>query len=191
MSAGPPTASGHNQNLIANMHLVAAVGDYKVKTATNVRAHRFVKNDTTDKEVQCTTTGNVPLGIVVERVKDSEILTASDYTAADWLKIERGHGTCRKVVLQSGSSAVAPGDELTTGTGGTLKKRASLSAPSLRRHRRHVVLGATRHDDGRRHPPPTPRRVRRRDRRPIQRGHRVRRLPRHEHPPRRPHDHHA
>lgn len=128
MSLGPPTAANHNRNLIANTHLVAHVGNLKVKTATGVRAHRFVKRDTTDKEIQVTTTGDVPLGIVTHRIIDDDIATAADYAAADVLKVERGAGTCRKVVLLSGSAAVVPGDELTTATGGKLKKRSALSA---------------------------------------------------------------
>lgn len=129
MALGPPTAAGANRNLIGNAHLNAPVGDFKVKTASNVRAHRLVAFDTTAKEIKTAPAGAaaLPLGWVTMRVKDGAVLTDADYAVNDVVKVERGPGTIRQAVLLTGTTAVNPGDPLTTAGNGKLKKAVAIS----------------------------------------------------------------
>jgi hypothetical protein len=74
------------------------------------------------------TAGNIPLGWVTQRIKDGDNTNDADYAVADVLKVVRGAGAIIAAVLENGSSAVVPGDALTTGANGTLKKATALSA---------------------------------------------------------------
>lgn len=120
MSLGPPTALNQNSNLLANPHLARKVGDFKVKTAANVRTHRLVTFDTTDDEIKVCGDAGIAIGWVQYRVKDSEHLTAADFAVGDILKVEKG--ATRVALYASGSAAVVPGELVCPAAAGMVRK---------------------------------------------------------------------
>lgn len=124
MALGPALAVDHNARgqPVAGKHLVVSKGDYKVKTATNVRTGRLVIRDTTDKEIQVAgeAAANV-IGVATYRIKDGEMLTASDFAATDVLKVEGGPGSVWPLELAV-SMTIVKGDLICAAAAGRVRK---------------------------------------------------------------------
>lgn len=129
MGLGPVTAGDQNTTVLANAHLVAHKGDYKVKTAANVRSGRLVVRDTTDKEIKAAIAGDDPMGWVDYRVKDAVRDRAADFAAEDVLHIIGGHGVIVQARLASGENVTAGGLAVAAAAG-EVKAAATLQVAS-------------------------------------------------------------
>lgn len=131
--------ANQRQNLIHNAHLASVVGNFKVKTVTNVRCHRLVVHDTNDGELKAAgdaalnVLGWVEFGIADATAPATwglgEIKEDEDFAAGDLLRVGAGVGTARKTLLLDGES-VAPKDPLVSAAGGKVRKYLDQAQPT-------------------------------------------------------------